>query len=73
MGCCVSNENPELSQANVHEKEIDPLESLLKVPTFDLKAQEPEETAIFMSETEVEEIKSLERQLKTLLGNIESE
>ena len=61
MGCCVSNENPGLSQANVQEKEIDPQESLPKLPTFDLKEQEPEATAICMSETEVEEIKSLER------------
>ena len=60
VGCCVSNENPEYSDANVQQKEIDPLECLPKVPTFDLKVQQPEATETCMSDTEVEEIMILE-------------
>ena len=60
MGCCVSNENPQNSDANVQEKQIDPLEYLPKVPTFDLKVQQPGATETCMSETEVEEIMILE-------------
>ena len=70
MGCCVSNENPQNSDANVQEKQIDPLESLPKVPTFDLKVQLGA-TETCMSETEVEEIMILETQLKKLLGQDE--
>ena len=72
MGCYVSNENPEYSHANVQEKEIDPLESLPKVPTFDLKVQQPEATETCMSDTEVQEIMILQTQLKKLLGQDQS-
>ena len=54
------------------EKEIDPLESLPKVPTFDLKVQQPEATETCMSDTEVQEIMILQTQLKKLLGQDQS-
>ena len=72
MGCCVSNEKPKSSDVNVQEKEIDLLEYLPKVPTFDLKVKEPKAPDTCMSDTEIEEIMSLEKQLKTLLGHVKS-
>ena len=60
MGCCVSNENPQNSDANVQEKKIYPLEYLPKIPNFDLKGQQLGVTETCMSETEVEEIMILE-------------
>ena len=64
MGCCVSNENPQNSDANVQEKKIYQLESLPKIPTSDIKVQQLGATETCMSETEVEEIMILETQLK---------
>ena len=61
MGCCVSIEKPESSDANLQEKEIDLLESLPKVPMFDLKVQEPKAPDGCMSDTEMEEIMPLEK------------
>ena len=71
MGCCVSNDNPQNSDANVQENKIYPSESLPKIPTFDLKVQQLGSTETCMSETGVEEIMILETQFKKLLGQDE--